>query len=84
MIMNKPISEIDVKNIQLMLTRGFKTSEIAKIIGCSDHTVTRVKNGTHALLRPKTPKPIEKQSGDLKTKLDAIIELLKEIKSSWG
>ena len=81
--MNKPISETDVKNIQLMLTKNFKNAEIAKIIGCSEHTVQRVKNGTHALLRPKETKPAEKQSDDLGAKLDTIIELLKQIKSSW-
>ena len=82
--MNKPISETDVKNIQLMLSKNFKTSEIALIIGCSEHTVGRVKNGTHALLRSKKTEQTSKPDNDIATKLDTIIELLTELKSAWG
>lgn len=81
---NKPISETDVKNIQLMLSKNFKMSEIALIIGCSEHTVSRVKNGTHALLRSKNNEQTSKPNEDIATKLDTIIELLTELKSVWG
>ena len=82
--MNKPISQTDVKNIQLMLSKNFKPSEIALIIGCSEHTASRVKNGTHALLRTKNTEQTNKADNDIATKLDTIIELLKELKSAWG
>ena len=81
--MNKPISEIDVKNIQLMLTKGLKRREIATIIGCSERTVVRVQNGTHARLKPQKQTPIEENPQTIEQKLDVVIGLLKEIKSAW-
>lgn len=74
----------DVKNIQLMLSKNFKISEIALIMGCSETTVKRVKDGTHALLRTKNTEQTTKADNDIATKLDTIIELLKELKSAWG
>ena len=85
-IMNKPITENQLHNIQLLLDKDFKREEIANIIGCGVTTVRRVQDGTHALLR----KPTEEKSVDFKPttnieqKLDTIIELLKELKSAWS
>ena len=81
--MNKPISEIDVKNIQLMLTKGLERREIATIIGCSERTVGRVQNGTHTRLKPQKQTPIEEKPQTIEQKLDVVIGLLKEIKSAW-
>ena len=84
--MNKPITENQLHNIQLLLSKGFKREEIANIIGCGTTTVRRVQDGTHALLR----KQVDEDTADLKAttnveqKLDTIIELLKDIKSEWS
>ena len=82
----KRITENELNNIQIMLSKGLTRTEIANIIGCGVKTVIRVENGTHALLRPHAEeKTVDlKNTTNVEQKLDAIIELLKEIKSAWG
>lgn len=87
--MNKPISKSDVQNIQIMLSKGVKKADIARIVNVSQSTVERVRNGTHVLLQQnkrcevkptQEPKPKEIEDNDIEQKLDTIIELLKDIK----
>ena len=91
--MNKPISKADVQNIQIMLSKGIKKADIARIVGISQSTVERVINGTHVLLQENSPlqaKPTEQskpkiiEDNDIDKKLDTIIELLKDIKQMWS
>jgi len=35
--------------IKMLLDKGIEIKTIARIFGCGEHTVSRVKNGTHAL-----------------------------------
>ena len=82
----KILTKNDVENIELMLKKGFNLAEIARIIGCSDTTVSRVRDGRHVLQLAE--KPAEHQSEKIKgnsveQKLDVIIGLLNDIKEEW-
>lgn len=63
-----------------------KRALISRIIGCSDTTVGRVRDGRHVLQLAE--KPAEHQSEKIKgnaveQKLDVIIGLLNDIKEEW-
>lgn len=82
----KILTKNDVENIELMLKKGFNLVEISRIIGCSDTTVSRVRDGRHVLQLAE--KPAEHQSEKIKgnsveQKLDVIIGLLNDIKEEW-
>lgn len=78
----------EVKAIQKLLEEGASIQTISFVIGVSETTVKRIKNGTHYLLREKKEEPkkevdnkptkqeIVKIYGD---KLIQIIDLLKEL-----
>lgn len=82
----KQINKTDLNNINLMLSKGFGIMQISRIIGCSDTTVGRVRDGRHVL--QLVEKPAEHQSEKIKgnaveQKLDVIIGLLNDIKEEW-
>ena len=82
----KILTKNDVENIELMLKKGFNLAEISRIIGCSNTTVRRVRDGRHVL--QLVEKPAEHQSEEIKgnavkQKLDVIIGLLNDIKEEW-
>lgn len=81
----KILTKKDVESIELMLKKGFNLAEIARIIGCSDTTVGRVRDGRHVL--QLADKPAEHQPDECKNsveqKLDVIIGLLNEILQAW-
>ncbi|HCD70888.1 MAG TPA: hypothetical protein DEQ68_09720 [Ruminococcaceae bacterium] len=82
----KQINKTDLNNINLMLSKGFGIMQISRIIGCSDTTVSRVRDGRHVLQLAE--KPAEHQSEKIKgnaveQKLDVIIGLLNDIKEEW-
>lgn len=82
----KILTKNDVESIELMLKKGFNLAEISRIIGCSDTTVSRVRDGRHVLQLAE--KPAEHQSEKIKgnaveQKLDVIIGLLNDIKEEW-
>lgn len=86
----KILTKNDVESIELMLKKGFNLAEIARIIGCSDTTVGRVRDGRHVLQladKPAEHQPDEHQSDECKNsveqKLDVIIGLLNEILQAW-
>ena len=64
---------------------GFNLAEISRIIGCSDTTVSRVRDGRHVLqLAEKPAEPQLKEKGNaVEQKLDVIIGLLNDIKEEW-
>lgn len=82
----KQINKTDLNNINLMLSKGFGIMQIARIIGCSKTTISRVRDGKHVLQLAE--KPAEHQSEKIKgnsveQKLDVIIGLLNDIKEEW-
>ncbi len=82
----KILTKNDVESIELMLKKGFNLAEISRIIGCSDTTVGRVRDGRHVL--QLADKPAEHQTEEIKgnaveQKLDVIIGLLNEILRAW-
>ena len=86
----KILTKNDVENIELMLKKGFNLVEISRIIGCSDTTVSRVRDGRHVLQladKPAEHQPDEHQPDECKNsveqKLDVIIGLLNEILQAW-
>lgn len=85
----KQINKTDLNNINLMLSKGFGIMQIARIIGCSKTTISRVRDGKHVLQlaekRAEEPKPAEKQGNEngIEQKLDVIIGLLNDIKQAW-
>ncbi len=82
----KILTKNDVESIELMLKKGFNLAEISRIIGCSDTTVSRVRDGRHVLqLAEKTAEhQSEKIKGNaVEQKLDVIIGLLNDIKEEW-
>lgn len=86
----KILTKNDVESIELMIKRGFNLAEIARIIGCSDTTVSRVRDGRHVLQladKPAEHQPDEHQPDECKNsveqKLDVIIGLLNEILQAW-
>ena len=88
----KQINKTDLNNINLMLSKGFGVMQIARIIGCSKTTISRVRDGKHVLQRveknvEKTtdePKTVDNKANNVEQKLDTIIELLKDIKQLWS
>lgn len=82
----KILTKNDVESIELMLKKGFNLAEIARIIGCSDTTVSRVRDGRHVL--QLADKPAEHQTEEIgnavEQKLDVIIGLLNDIKEEWN
>ena len=85
----KQINKTDLNNINLMLSKGFGIMQIARIIGCSKTTISRVRDGKHVLQlaekRAEEPKPAEKRGNEngIEQKLDVIIGLLNDIKQAW-
>lgn len=89
--MKKAISMTEIQNIQMMISKGIKRADIARICNLSQATIARVANGTHVMLQPKQPVvgvsreiPSSTKSDNIDKKLDTIIELLKDIKQMWS
>lgn len=88
----KQINKTDLNNINLMLSKGFGIMQIARIIGCSKTTISRVRDGKHVLqLAEKRaenpaeePKIADSKNSEVEQKLDTIIELLNDIKRLWS
>ena len=88
----KQINKADLNNINLMLSKGFGIMQIARIIGCSKTTISRVRDGKHVLqLAEKRaenpaeePKIADSKNSEVEQKLDTIIELLNDIKRLWS
>lgn len=82
----KILTKNDVESIELMLKKGFNLAEISRIIGCSDTTVGRVRDGRHVLQladKPAEHQPAEIKGNAVEQKLDVIIGLLNDIKEEW-
>ena len=82
----KILTKNDIESIELMLKKGFNLAEIARIIGCSDTTVGRVRDGRHVLQladKPAEPQLKEIKGNAVEQKLDVIIGLLNDIKEEW-
>ena len=88
----KQINKTDLNNINVMLSKGLGVTQIARIIGCSKTTISRVRDGKHVLqLAEKRaenpaeePKIADSKNSEVKQKLDTIIELLNDIKQLWS
>lgn len=84
----RQLTKKDIDNIKLMFSKGFNRAQIARIIGCSETTISRVRDGKHVLQRAENPveepKPAEIKDNIIEQKLDVIIGLLNEIKQAWS
>lgn len=88
----KQINKTDLNNISVMLSKGLGLTQIARIIGCSKTTISRVRDGKHVLqlAEKRAENPVEEpitidnKDNIVEQKLDTIIELLKDIKQLWS
>lgn len=88
----KQINKTDLNNINVMLSKGLGVTQIARIIGCSKTTISRVRDGKHVLQlaekRAGNPvedaKSVDNKNNIVEQKLDTIIELLNDIKQLWS
>lgn len=88
----KQINKTDLNNINVMLSKGLGVTQIARIIGCSKTTISRVRDGKHVLQLAEKhaenpaeePKIADGKNSEVEQKLDTIIELLKDIKQLWS